>query len=187
MKATHWLVLAALGCGCTSTPDRDPPPSPPRWSASASTSATQPALAGEIPSAIPSASADAQGDLAGKWEGRYDARKGTVSLPPKAKDKGLADDGKTAVGAGSIELTILPNGDIRGKMSGALGAAGISGRVDATMIRTVVQPDDLFAPSAMTGILVGEHKGEVIACELHVAGPDATVIRESTVELKRKK
>ena len=38
----------------------------------------------------------------------------------------------------------------------------------------------------MTGILIGERKGEVIACELRVAGPDATVIRESAVELKRK-
>ena len=126
--------------------------------------------------------------MAGTWTGRYDAKKGTVTLPAKVKDKGLAgDDGKASAGAGTVEVTILPNGEIRGKASGALGAGTISGKVDGSMIRAVVRPDDPQANNAMTGIFVGSRKGEVIACELHVAGPDATTIRESTVELTRQK
>ena len=110
-------------------------------------------------------------DLAGAWEGRYEAKKGSVTLPSKIKDKAFgADDGKVAIGRGSIELAILANGDIRGKASGALGAAAISGKVDGEVIRAVVQPDDPTAANAMTGILVGGRKGETIACELHVAG-----------------
>jgi hypothetical protein len=134
------------------------------------------------------ARAPASGELAGTWEGGYDSRKGSVALPPKVKDKAIdADDGKSAAGKGSIELVISADGDIRGKMRGALGAAAIRGKVDGTVIRAIVQPDDPSAGNAMTGIFVGERRGETIACELHVAGPDGTIIRESTVELARKK
>ncbi len=126
--------------------------------------------------------------MAGAWTGRYDAKKGVVTLPPKVKDKGFAaDDGKTLAGPGTIDLNVLPSGEIRGRMSGALGAGSITGRVDGAMVRAVVRPDDPLANNAMTGIFVGEHKGDAIACELHVAGPDGTTIRESTVELTRKK
>jgi hypothetical protein len=54
------------------------------------------------------------------------------------------------------------------------------------MIRAVVRPEDPYAAHAMTGIFIGERKGDVLACELHVAGPDGTMIRESSVELTRK-
>jgi hypothetical protein len=137
-------------------------------------------------SAGASVPAPALGELAGTWEGRYDSKKGSVALPSKVKAI-EADDGKIAVGKGSIELAILANGDVRGKMLGALGAAAIGGKVDGAVIRAVVQPDDPSAANAMTGIFVGERRGEAIACELHVAGPDGTMIRESTVELTRKK
>ena len=127
-------------------------------------------------------------DFAGVWVGRYDAKKGTVALPPKVKDKGLAsDEGTAAVGPGSIEIAILANGDIRGKMSGALGDAEITGKLDGGMVRAVVRPTNPYAAHAMTGIFVGERKGDALACELHVAGPDGTMIRESKVELTRKK
>jgi hypothetical protein len=126
--------------------------------------------------------------MTGTWTGRYDAKKGSVTLPPKVKDKGIAgDDGKASAGGGAIELTILPGGEIRGKSTGALGAGTLSGKVDGAMIRAVVRPDDPLANNAMTGIFVGERKGDTIACELHVAGPDATTIRESTVALTRQK
>ncbi len=127
-------------------------------------------------------------DLAGVWIGRYDSKKGAVVLPPKVKDKGLAsDDGTTAVGPGPIEVAILANGDIQGKMSGALGDSEISGKIDGGLVRSVVRPKDPYAAHAMTGIFVCERKGEQLACELHVAGPDGTMIRESKAELTRKK
>jgi hypothetical protein len=33
---------------------------------------------------------------------------------------------------------------------------------------------------------MGERRGEALACDLQVSGPDATVIRTATFELKRK-
>jgi len=185
------LITALLGCqSAPSPPDRDPPPPPPRPPAPASAasgSAAAPAVAAEMASAV-GPGASAPGELGGAWAGRYDAKKGTVTLPGKVKDKALAaDDGKTAVGPGTVEIEILAGGEIRGKTTGALGAGTISGKVDGAVLRAVVRADDPLASAAMTGIFIGEKKGEALACELHVAGPDGTVIRESTVELTRKK
>jgi hypothetical protein len=127
-------------------------------------------------------------DLVGAWEGTYDAKKATVGLPPKVKDAALAaDDGKTAAGPGVVQVSVSAEGDVRGKLTGALGAASITGKVDGATLRASVRPDDPLAANAMTGVFIGERKGDVIACELHVAGPDGTIIRESAVELKRKK
>ncbi len=138
----------------------------------------------------PSGSGDDAGtsDLAGVWEGSYEAKKATIGLPPKVKGDALGtDDGKTAIGAGTVELAISGSGDVTGKVAGALGAGEISGKVDGGMLRASLRPDDPRAPKAMTGVLIGLPKGELIACDLHVAGPDGTTIREATVVLKRKK
>jgi hypothetical protein len=193
--AGRWLVVACLiGCNAPSErADRDPTPRPESAGASAPVATGDPPRptgqpAASSPAALPVAPSTVPGDLSGSWVGGYDAKKGAVLLPPKVKDKALAaDDGKAAVGQGSIVITILPGGDVRGTMSGPLGAGAITGRVDGSTIRCVVRPDEPQAATAMTGIFIAERKGEVIAGELRVAGPDATVIRESAVELKRKK
>jgi hypothetical protein len=177
----RWLLVAACAVGCKTTEraDRDVPA--PAASSAAAPSATSSAAGAAAPPPAPAG-------IEGKWEGRYDAKRGTVLLPPKVKDKALAaDDGKTAVGQGAVEVSILANGDVTGKMSGPLGAATITGKVDGSALRAGVRPDDLSAPNAMSGIFTGERKGETFACELRVAGPDGTMIRESTVELRRKK
>jgi hypothetical protein len=181
-------LAAACALGCNTAPDRrDAVPSASASATPKTTASVAPAAAPTV-SGSPAPSGVTTDEIAGSWEGRYDAKKGKVALPPKVKDKALAaDDGKAAVGPGLIELTISPGGDVRGKTSGALGAGGISGRVDGAMVRTVVQPDDPRATDAMTGIFIGERRGEIIAGELHVAGPDGTMIRESSVELRRKK
>ena len=183
------LVAALLGCDQSS---RDAPPAPPPGSSAAPRSlpSSGPVVREVTPlpvsgSASPPA---APAEIEGAWEGHYDAKKATVTLPSKVKDKGIAaDDGKAAAGRGPIDLVILAGGDVRGKVSGALGAGGISGKVDGAMIRATVQPDDPLAPNAMAGIFLGQRKGETIVGELHVAGPDATVIREAIVELIRKR
>jgi hypothetical protein len=170
--------LGALACA------RDQEKAPPPAATEAATAPPKPsAQAAEKPPASPPA---AQSDLAGQWEGHYDAKKATITLPAKVKDFGT-DDGKSAVGAGTVDVTVLATGDVRGKLSGALGAGTITGKLDGAMIRASVQPEDPYAARAMSGVFIGEQKGDVIACELHVAGPDGTVIRESVVELRRKK
>jgi hypothetical protein len=130
----------------------------------------------------------AAGDATGMWEGRYEAKKTALVLPAKVKDKAIAaDDGKIASGPGNVEITITAGGDVRGKVTGALGASSITGKVDGAMVRAAVNADDLHALNAMTGTFVGAIKGDTIVAELHVAGPDATILREAAVELKRKK
>lgn len=144
----------------------------------------------EAPAASAGAGAGAPANgasLAGTWEGRYDAKKGSVELPPKVKDKvRKKDEGQTATGPGTLSLTIDADGELRGKAKGALGELTIIGRVDGDVVRASVTPDDPYAPQAMTGILVGRAEGEVIRANLRVAGPDAVLVRESAVELRRK-
>lgn len=201
MKVRGWAWSAAIVLGivvgCQSGPDRPDksPPLPPRPSAEASNAAA-PSSSSAPPSDAPTtsqgpgATAVAPGGaFTGAWQGAYDAKKGSVELPPKVKDKTrAADDGKAVAGAGKVELTISAEGEVRGKASGALGDATLTGKVDegAGMLRASWFPDDNTAPNAMTGVLIGILKDAVIAAEIRVAGPDATLVRESKIELKRK-
>lgn len=142
------------------------------------------------PSAPLSAAPRGAGDpasLAGTWEGRYDAKKGSVLLPERVKDKTWdKDDGKTATGPGTVTLTVSATGEISGTGKGALGAASLSGKVDGSMIRASVMPVDPSANGAMTGVLVGDSKDGAIVGEIRVAGPDASIVRESPIRLERK-
>src|SRR5262249_32834053 len=98
-----------------------------------------------------------------------------------------ADDGKAASGPGTVEITVTPAGDIHGKVTGAGGPASVTGEGDGTMIPAGVNPGEIHAPNAMTGTLVGPIKGEGVSAALHGGGPDGTVIREASFELKRKR
>ena len=190
-----WLfALFALLLGCKSRESRSGPPeqtepvatSVAAASAAQSAAVTATATAGPKPSAGATASASAN-PAEGIWEGTYNAKKGSVVLPPKVKDPVREkDDGKAATGPGTVTLTIGASGELRGTAQGALGAATLVGTVEDDMIRASVSPDDPRAPSAMTGVLLGKLKDGVIRAELRAAGRDATVVRESLVELKRK-
>jgi hypothetical protein len=188
-RAAFALLLAA-GCDAgADRPDKTPPPPPPRPATeTANASSAAPTANQTAPSLDGGPAADSNA-FAGSWQGSYDARKGAVELPPKVKDvvRG-GDDGKAMVGAGNVELTISADGDVRGKASGALGTATLTGRADegAAALRASWFPDDPTAPNAMTGVLIGFLKGGVVAAEIRVAGPDATLVRESKIELKRK-
>lgn len=185
-----WAPLA----GCEDEPPRPSaaPPGPPPPTA---TAAPEPPASAAAPTASAAASAPAPTAgiaasapaLQGTWEGTYDAKKGTVELPAKVKDKARQkDDGKVATGPGTITFSIEPGGELRGKAKGALGDATLIGRVEGDVLRASVTPDDPLAPQAMTGILVGKLEGTVIRANLRVAGPDAVLVRESAVELKQK-
>ena len=190
MKARVLLVAVAsiaTLAACESGPERpggEPPPRGARASLSASASAA--ASPGPGSAALPPASASAAA-LAGAWEGSYLAAKGSLSLPDKPDNKAqAADDGKLAIGPGTLELTVLPNGELRGKSKGALGALVLSGRVDEGMVRAQVAPADPYINQPMSGVFVGVARDGAIKGELRVAGPDATVIREAPVTLSKK-
>lgn len=188
------IMAAALAVGACAEEKGKPAtvtePNQAEKSAAPETTAAAPTTSGAVaPSASQSASQAAAepGSASGTWEGSYNAKKGTVELPSKVKDKVRArDDGSVAVGAGSVTLTISPDGELSGKASGALGDATLRGKAEGEMVRASVFPDNPALPSAMTGVLVGMLKDGVIRGQIRVAGPDATIVRESPIELKRK-
>jgi hypothetical protein len=185
------LALSAIGCdNKPDLPEKGPPPIPPRpiEAAATSASAAPPGSAPPPPSiALPAGPADSA--FAGTWEGTYDAKKGAVVLPERVKDKTRGDDdGKLMSGAGKIELVVGPGGEVRGKATGALGEAHLTGKLDegGSFLRASWYPDDATKPSAMTGVLYGPVKDGVISAVIRVAGPDAVLVRESKVDLKKR-
>jgi hypothetical protein len=187
------VFFAFSAIGCENKPDlpgKGPPPIPPRPTDAAAMSATAAASGSAPPSAsiaLPPGPADSA--FAGTWEGTYDAKKGAVVLPERVKDKTRGDDdGKLMSGAGKIELTVAPGGEVRGKATGALGEAHLTGKLDegGSFLRVSWYPDDATRPSAMTGVLYGPVKDGVIAAVIRVAGPDAVLVRESKVDLKKR-
>lgn len=187
LPAALLLVLSALGCDSKpDLPSKGPPPLPPRPTAAASTvEAGSPAPAASLALPTPGDAA-----IAGTWEGSYDARKGAVVLPDRVKDKTrTTDDGKLMVGPGKVELTVTAAGDVRGKATGALGEAHLTGKLvdeGGGFLRVSWYPEDATKPSAMTGVLYGPLKDGVVSAMIRVAGPDAVLVRESKIELKKR-
>lgn len=186
--AVTLLALSALGCESKpDLPEKGPPPLPPRPNAG---SVAAPAASGSAgPAASIALAAPGETSLAGTWEGSYDARKGAVVLPDRVKDKTRGnDDGKLMSGPGKVELTIAPSGEVRGKATGALGEARLTGKLDeaGTYLSVSWYPEDATRPNAMTGVLLGPIKDGVITAMIRVAGPDAVLVREAKVELKKR-
>jgi hypothetical protein len=183
-------ALALSACDDDRGPRDYPPPPPPSQTtdlAAALTSAAASASATSSASASGSGSGASIDALVGTWEGSYDAKKGRIDVPSGVKDDARAgDNGKIAAGPGQVRITVAPDGGVTGKSQGALGIASIRGKLDDKMLRASFVPDDPSAPHAMTGVLVGPVKGNVIQAELRVAGPDALLVRQANFELKRK-
>lgn len=167
------FAVALAACGDEAAPPSDPlPPQP----------ATSP-----VPETTGADGGVSLADIAGSWEASYDAKKGRVGMPKGVDDPGrAADDGKVATGAGTVKITIGPEGDVTGKSQGALGSASVRGKIDGKMLRASFVPDDMLAPQAMTGVLVGIVKGDRIEAELRVAGPDALLVRQANFDLEKK-
>lgn len=182
------LVLVAMvgGVGCKEEP-APPPAAASAPSAASSTPGPAPAPPPASASApAPAASVDAASALVGAWKGSYEAKAGSLTLDAKASPKRWGAAGSTdALGPGTVELTVSATGEVRGKILGALGPATVTGRVEEGNLRASVFPDDPAAPKAMTGVLVGLWKGDVVKAEIRAAGPDATLVREAAVELRR--
>ena len=184
--AVTLLALSALGCESKpDLPEKGPPPLPARPSATVEAAAS--GSAG--PAASAALAAPGETSLAGTWEGSYDARKGAVVLPDRVKDKTRGnDDGKLMSGPGKVELTVAPGGEVRGKATGALGEARLTGKLDeaGAYLSASWYPEDATKPNAMTGVLLGPIKDGVITAMIRVAGPDAVLVREAKVELKKR-
>ncbi len=198
---TPLVAVGAFSAALLAACENEPPPLPPEVlsavNALSSSAPVLPALPtvtlSDDAGAPPDAAADASAEvaslaaLAGAWEGAYDAKKGRVSMPNGVKDDArTAEDGKASSGPGLLQLKIAPDGDVTGKSEGALGKATVRGKVDGKMFRASFVADDPLSPSAMTGVLIGYIKGDVITTELRVAGPDALVVRQANFDIKKK-
>jgi hypothetical protein len=186
-------LMLTLASGCD--PDTKPAPTgagsatgrAPGATSGAVSSAAGAASAAPSAAAPGSAGAGEASALGGTWEGAYDAKKGTVAQPSGHKDKIWAkDDGKTAIGAGTIKVVVKPGGDIEGEAKGALGDQLITGKADGNVLRATVSPRDPKDAQGYTGILVALLKDGALKGELKAAGPTADFVRESDVELKKK-
>ena len=143
----------------------------------------------EAPAPSASAAAEKPVDslLVGTWEGRYDAKKGEVGMPARVEDKVRSkDDGKMAIGAGTVTLTVRKELDVDGSSDGALGSAKIRGRVEGDDIRCSFDPVDVQDKRGMYGIISGKRNDSRIEAVIRVASGDATVVRESKIVLERK-
>ncbi len=189
--ALSLLVLATLSCdNKPDVPPPGPPPLPPLPPAAASGAASAVEAGSAARAAASALPASSEASTAGTWEGSYDASKGAVVLPDKVKDKTrTTDDGKRMVGPGKVELTVTAAGDVRGKATGALGEARLTGKLvdeGGGFLRASWYPEDAAKPNAMTGVLYGPMKDGVISAMIRVAGPDAVLVRESKIELKKR-
>lgn len=195
MRASGWalLVLAVAAIGCDSKPERpdrgESPSLPPRPTAVTTVAALGQAVDSSVPAASVALPDPPPSEFAGIWEGSYDARKGAVVLPDRVKDKTrVGEDGKSMSGPGRVEISIAPAGDVAGRATGALGEARLTGKLDEGngFLRVSWYPEDATKPNAMTGVLIGPVKDGVIHAEIRVAGPDASLVRESKIELKKR-
>jgi len=179
-------ALFAFALASCEKAENTPPPAAPPVSASAPL-ALAPSASAPVPSAAPEAP---KSPLVGAWEGRYDAKKGAIVMPPRVKDKAhTSDDGKALIGPGKVTFEISSDGELNGKSEGALGPARLRGKVDleGELIGAQWYPEDPRSPTAMTGVLTGHLKDGKISSIIRVAGPDAVLVREATLELEPKK
>ena len=185
------LALALLACETGTAP-----PAP--GTTAVGTASSVSASGAPAPTAAPSGSAATSASvatstsaapeaLAGTWEGSYEAKKGSVALPSGVKDKIRAkDDGKVATGPGKVTVVVDASGGVTGKGEGALGKFTLSGKAEDRTLRATVLPEDPQTANAMTGVLICMLNDGAMKGEIRAAGPDANLVREATVELKKK-
>ncbi len=166
----------------TNTSSPQPPPSGSTVGLSEKPAASSPA-----PSASAAAESAPDSVLVGTWEGRYESKKGVVGMPPRVEDKvRRKDDGKTAIGNGTISITIGKDLELSGSSEGALGQAKLRGKVEGDEVRAAFDPVDVQDKQGMFGIVSGKRKDDQIEAEIRVANGDATIVREANIVLRRK-
>jgi len=167
------VALAAIGCGSDagSTP---------------STTASPVASASVTASA--SASATVPDDpRMGAWEGKFDAKRFKPSLDPGVSDpEWAADDGKSAIGAGTMTLAVDSEGHVSGTFDGALGEGTLSGATADRGVRVTLTPRDATAAGAMSGTLVADQEGDELVGEVRASSMDARTVRVASIRLAKK-
>lgn len=175
------FIAAALVAACQTkrAPDPTPPVSASVAEAAPSASIAAPVTASAAPKRVH--------PLAGNWRAKYTSKKGQVVVSQDVKDHVReADDGKRAIGEGTISISIDDTGDIRGKMTGALGDANITGNADDDTIRCGIFPERSGGDS-MAGVLYATVAGAALKGDVRVSGDNGEIVREASIELARER
>lgn len=194
---TRSVVVFTLGAAIISC-DKPAPEKPASAIANVSSQplgvpSVAPSSSEKTPTPTPAPSASAASDIAtdsvlvGTWEGKYDAKKGEVGMPARVEDKVRAkDDGKIAIGAGTLSITVGKDLELQGTSEGALGTAKIRGKVEGDDVRASFDPVDVQDKRGMYGIVEGKRKDDQIEARIRVTSGDVTVVREANIVLRRK-
>ena len=189
VKQSHLLLLLIGGVfGCENTKASGTAAAPsasaaPTVRASASTSSSAPPTAR---SASPATAVEAP-TVVGEWRGPFQAELAKVTLDPGVGDSTWAKDkGTAAVGKGQLELTVASDGQVRGKLSGALGDLVLFGVAEGGLVHgtfSAEQPE----PTSMSGTVELTLTGDALGGELRASSGDAKLVRRATLSLKRAK
>jgi len=170
------LAFASWGCARSSGNEPVADPAPPA-SAAAPPRATAPASASAAPA-----------PTSFRWAGTYTAAPGSFYVYDGGEWKGVhfrGDDASVALGDGVLSLVVEPRSNVvRGKASGALGEAVITGAVTGDELSfSLLRADPM--DRGLTGTGVGKVTGDTVSGTMHLSRGDAHVIREARFSLSK--
>lgn len=174
-SAPRWAILAAAACALAC-----------KGQAGSGTSAATSAVASAAASAPAAPPKPELPWYAGTWSGSYTASAGEPDTGPGALREWSKDDGKAAVGPGTLKLVIDEKGVASGDAEGALGAHSINGSADTEMLRLALAPKTATNElEAFRATAVIKRDGDVLRGTLHAGSGDGKTLRQASLELRR--
>ncbi|HEY4157650.1 MAG TPA: hypothetical protein VGM29_06115 [Polyangiaceae bacterium] len=147
---------------------------------------SEPAPAGTVAPLAASAAASEKPPerpwFAGKFVGSYLAENAAPKAEVGAPRQWQKDDGKTAVGPGTLTLSIADDGAIQGSAQGVLGDEVLNGKVENDVVRgTLLASND----TSFRGTLIAARSGDGFTGSIHASSADSNTVRAASLELKR--
>lgn len=177
------LLLSAIALiACEKSTKADNSPTMPASSASVAAAPGAPALAAPAVPASSKTNSSKTTSLAGTFQAVL--RKSTTGKKEGAPSGWEKDDGKRFTGAGSVQLSIAPDGTVTGTLKGALGEPRLSGRLEGDELRAALLPSGTDVTQIQNGVLSLKREGDSWKGQLSCASGDALLLREAQLELK---
>ncbi|MCA9627600.1 MAG: hypothetical protein KC766_08045 [Myxococcales bacterium] len=122
----------------------------------------------------------------GTWTAEYDASHYLIEMEAKegAVRNWKDDDGKTQSGKGKIALEIDEQGEVTGKLSGALGEMSATGNVEGEVVSVRLTPEDEEA-KITTAFFLADKKGESLEGALQASSGDSLVVRDAKLKFTK--
>lgn len=142
--------------------------------------------ANQASSAAPSASAAPEISkpwFEGNWSGSYHAELQRIELPKGGIRAWEKDDGKRAAGAGTLKVSIGPDGLATGEAEGPLGKQRVTGQATERGFWLELIPESQEV-TAFRATLVLERAGDKVQGSLRASSGDSLTVRKAQVELK---